>query len=306
MADKEIMIARRGKINMWAAGLSAAAHLILLGGFAAVRLGASAEPVETSLGAVSMQTVKRTIEQPLITPKPEVRPEIKPEIQTPSQPEPVVVPQEKPIIPVLPVVSEPSVPAKPVPEKAPEIFEAEFFGQDAVARTLCFVVDCSGSMYGRLELIERQLKDCIASLRETQSFYMILFMDGNTLLEMGDGKAIPATGFAKARAFAMIDHIRLKGQTNARQALERSMKIRDAIGRPVELIYFLTDGFDLQMDSSRAFCTDIAHMRRKLAPSVTINTIGLWVTMEDGQTLKKIAEITGGQYNSVQEVRDDL
>jgi hypothetical protein len=161
-------------------------------------------------------------------------------------------------------------------------------------------------MYGRMGLISEQLKDCIASLLETQSFYIIFFMDGNTLLEMGDGKAVPATGFAKARAFAMIDNIHLQGKTNARQALERSMKIRDAIGRPVELIYFLTDGFDLQMDSSQAFCTDIAQMRRKYAPSVTINTIGLWVTMEDGQTLGKIAEITGGQYHSVQEAREDL
>jgi hypothetical protein len=296
------MIARRGKINMWAAGLSAAAHLMLLGGFAAVRMGASAEPVATSLGAVSMQTVKRAIEQPLVTPKPQV----KPEIQTPSQPKPVVIPEAKPVSPVLPVVAEPSVSATPEPETAPETFEAEFFGQDTVARTLCFVVDCSGSMYGRLELIDRQLKDCIASLRETQSFDLILFMDGNTLLEMGDGKALPASGFAKSRAFSMIDHIRLKGQTNALQALQRAMKIRDAIGRPVELIYFMTDGFDLQMDSSQAFCTDIAHLRRKYAPAVTINTIGLWVSMEDSQTLQKIARMTGGQYISVQEVRDDL
>jgi uncharacterized protein YegL len=300
------MIARRGKINIWAAGFSAAAHLVLLGGFAAVRLGASAEPVSTSLGAVSMQTVKRTLSAPLVTPKPEVKPEIKPEIQTPSQSEPVVVPQEKPITPVLPVAAQPSIPAVPVPETAPETFDAEFFGQDAVARTLCFVVDCSGSMYGRLELIERQLKDCIASLRDTQSFDLILFMDGNTLLEMGDGKAVPASGFAKARAFAMIDNIRLKGQTNAGQAIERAMKIRDAIGRPVELIYFMTDGFDLQMDSSQAFCDEIAHTRRKFAPSVTINTIGLWVSMEDQRTLNKIAQITGGQYISVEGISDNL
>jgi hypothetical protein len=161
-------------------------------------------------------------------------------------------------------------------------------------------------MYGRLELIERQLKDCIASLRDTQSFDLIFFMDGNTLLELGEGKAVFASGFSKARAFAMIDNIHLEGQTNARQALERAMKIRDTTGRPVELIYFLTDGFDLQMDSSQAFCTEIALMRRKFAPAVTINTIGLWVSQEDQQTLQIIAHTTGGQYIPVQEVRDEL
>jgi uncharacterized protein YegL len=294
------MIARRGKINLWAAGLSAAAHLLLLGGFAAVRLGASADPAERSLGAVSMQTVKRAPSTPLVTPKPQVRPDI------PSLPvsEPVAVPEEKPAPAQIPPA--PRVAAQPVSEEPAETYEAEFFGQDAVARTLCFVVDCSGSMYGRLKLIERQLKDCIASLRETQSFYMIFFMDGDILLEMGDGKAVPATGFAKARAFAMIDNIHLKGQANAGQALERAMKIRDSIGRPVELIYFLTDGFDLQMDSSQVFCNDIRSMRRKYAPAVTINTIGLWVSPEDEQTLKQIAHTSGGQYIPVPEVRDEL
>jgi hypothetical protein len=304
------MIARRGKIDLWAAGLSAFAHLMLLGGFAAVRLGVSAQPVATSLGAVSMQTIQRNSEPPLITPKPEVRQEI----QTPPVPEPVVIPENKPVrteapaesLPVPQVEAAPPAPSPPVPEQAPETFEAEFFGQDTVARTLCFVVDCSGSMYGRLELIERQLKDCIASLRDTQSFYVIFFMDGDKLREIGDGRAIPASGFSKARAFAMIDNIRLEGQTNARQALERAMKIRDAYGRPVELIYFLTDSFDLQMDSSLAFCAELAKMRRKFAPAVTINTIGLWVSEEDQRTLQKIAEMTGGQCISVEEVRHDL
>jgi uncharacterized protein YegL len=286
-------------MNIWAAGLSVVAHLVLLGGFAAVRLGASTESVSTSLGAVSMQTVKRTVETPLVTPKPEV----KSVIPIPSQPEPVVVPEKKADPTEVPPVPQA---VEPVMESVPETFDAEFFGQDTVARTLCFVVDCSGSMYGRLELIERQLKDCIASLRDTQSFDLIFFMDGNTLLELGEGKAVFASGFSKARAFAMIDNIHLEGQTNARQALERAMKIRDTTGRPVELIYFLTDGFDLQMDSSQAFCTEIALMRRKFAPAVTINTIGLWVSQEDQQTLQIIAHTTGGQYIPVQEVRDEL
>ncbi len=301
------MIARRGKIHIWAAGLSAAVHVALLGGFAAVRLGSSSEPVASPLGAVSMRTVRQTVEQPLVTPKPE----IKPEVQMPPVPQPVEVPQPAPVksqslpAPQQPVV-QPPVSEPVIVDTPPETLEAEFFGQDAVARTICFVVDCSGSMYGRMGLITKQLKDCIASLYERQSFYMIFFMDGNKLYETGDGKAMPASGAAKARAFEMIDTIHLEGQTNAQQALERAMKIRDSIGRPVELIYFLTDGFDLRMDSSQMFCADIANLRHKHAPSVCINTIGLWVSAEDLKTLRTIAEMTGGQCISVQEVNDNL
>lgn len=311
------MIARRGKISVLAAGASAAVHLALLGGFASVRLGAPAES-HSVVGAVSIQAVRRPVEQPLITPKPEVKMESKPVAQqdkpTPmvSQSAPVVADESRPQPPVqIPQnTSTTSSTASSTTSSTASgmisgtvsgaVSEAGFFGQETAAQTVCFVVDCSGSMYGRLELIRRQLKDCIASLRDTQSFYLIFFMDGDKLLESGDGKAVPAAGYAKAQAFAMIDRIRLEGQTNARQALERAMKIRDARGRPMELIYFLTDGFDLQISSPGAFCRDIERIQSRYAPSVTINTIGLWASPEDQRMLERIAKMTGGQFVSVE------
>jgi Mg-chelatase subunit ChlD len=339
------MIARRGKISLLAAGLSAAVHLTLLGGLATVRSDSSAES-KTVLGAVSVQVVGRTIEQPLITPKPQVKMESKPVAQQSVLPASAIsqavsaIPQEKQPHPAEPLSERPSIVSKTIPETVSEAAssttpstdskivsgtvsqttssavsgmgggtggttggatttDAGFFGQETAARTVCFVVDCSGSMYGRRELIRRQLKNCIASLHDTQSFYLIFFMDGDKLLESGDGKALPATGDAKAGAFEMIDHIRLEGQTNARQALERAMKIRDGISRPVQLIYFLTDGFDLQISSPGAFCRNIGRIRDKYASSVTINTIGLWASAEDQRTLRKIAEMTGGQFMHV-------
>jgi Mg-chelatase subunit ChlD len=335
------MIARRGKISLLAAGLSAAVHLTLLGGLATVRSDSLAES-RTVLGAVSVQVVGRTVEQPLITPKPQVKMESKPVAQQSTLPASVIsqavsaIPQESQSHPAEPLLERPSIVSKTIPETVSQAAssttpstvskvvsgtvsqatssavsetgggtggatttDAGFFGQETAARTVCFVVDCSGSMYGRRELIRRQLKNCIASLHDTQSFYLIFFMDGDKLLESGDGKAVSATGDAKAGAFEMIDHIRLEGQTNARQALERAMKIRDVGGRPVQLIYFLTDGFDLQISSPGAFCRNIERIRDKYASSVTINTIGLWASTEDQRTLRKIAEMTGGQFMHV-------
>jgi hypothetical protein len=125
-------------------------------------------------------------------------------------------------------------------------------------------------------------------------------MDGDKLLENGDGKAVLASGYAKAKAFTMIDHIHLEGRTNARQALERAMKIRDGIGRPVQLIYFLTDGFDLEECSQQSFCRDIQRLRNRNASSTVIHTIGLWTQPQDEKILQTIAEATGGQFIHVE------
>jgi hypothetical protein len=300
------MIARRGKICLSAVGASVAIHLTLLGGFVSVHISAPAESKST-LGAVSVQTMERHIEEPLITPKPEVKTEeepvvqeVKPAEEIPQVVQPAVVEE----IPVQPQSQPVAVPVKetvPVsPAKTNVVSGAKFFGQETAAATVCFVVDCSGSMYGRRELIGRQLKECVASLRDTQSFYLIFFMDGDKLLENGDGKAVLASGYAKAKAFTMIDHIHLEGRTNARQALERAMKIRDGIGRPVQLIYFLTDGFDLEECSQQSFCRDIQRLRNRNASSTVIHTIGLWTQPQDEKILQTIAEATGGQFIHVE------
>ncbi|MBM4103619.1 MAG: hypothetical protein FJ263_06140 [Planctomycetes bacterium] len=302
------MIARRGKICLSAVGASVAVHLALLGGFVSVHISAPAESKPT-LGAVSVQTMERHIEEPLITPKPEVKTEDKPVVQEvkPTEEIPQVV--DPPVAEEIPVQPQPqSQPVvAPVKETVPvsstetaAVSGAEFFGQETAAATVCFVVDCSGSMYGRRELIGRQLKECIASLRDTQSFYLIFFMDGDKLLENGEGRAVLASGYAKAKAFTMIDHIHLEGRTNARQALERAMKIRDGIGRPVQLIYFLTDGFDLEECSQQSFCRDIQRLRNRNAPSTVIHTIGLWTQLQDEKILQTIAEATGGQFIHVE------
>ncbi len=279
------MTTRRPKISAVAAGGSAIAHVLLLGAFAAVSL----QPVETpdgTLGAVSVQQIQQIIEQPLITEKPEVKPPVpEPEPkQTPRQPEPIQLPVQTP------------PKTYPAPKTVSPRQEATFFGNKTAAQNICFVVDCSGSMYGRLGMIQRQLKSCIAALYDTQSFCVIFFMDGNTLLETGSGKLLPATGQAKSEAFTLIDNVHLGGQTNAIQALGRALQLRDSVGRAVQVIYFLTDGFDLSEPSGQPFDTQIQAMRKSYAPAAVIHTIGLWASEQDQQRLRQIAEMTGGTF----------
>jgi Mg-chelatase subunit ChlD len=279
------MTTRRPKISAVAAGGSAIAHVLLLGAFAAVSL----QPVETpdrTLGAVSVQQIQQIIEQPLITEKPEVKPPVpEPEPTQPSrQPEPIQPPVQTP------------PKAYPAPKTVSPRQEATFFGNKTAAQNICFVVDCSGSMYGRLGMIQRQLKSCIAALYDTQSFSVIFFMDGNTLLETGSGMLLPATGQAKSEAFTLIDSVHLGGQTNAIQALGRALQLRDSVGRGVQVIYFLTDGFDLSEPSGQPFDTQIQAMRKSYAPAAVIHTIGLWASEQDQQRLRQIAEMTGGTF----------
>ncbi len=291
----------KGKISLAAAGVSAGFHLALLGGFAMVRLS---QPVESAsaMGAVCVEQIREVLPQPLVTEKPQVQP-------MPETPQPVVAPSVSASKPAEPPKNESSAAPQMVYEHPDPVAgslgtsstsEMEFFGNRAVARSVCFVVDCSGSMYGRLGMIQRQLKDCIASLYDSQSFYLIFFMDGNTLLESGDGKLAAATGQAKSDAFTVIDCVRFGGQTNAVQALSRAMQLRDAGGKPIQLIYFLTDGFDLAENSAEPFYKILMAIRKKNAPKVAINTIGLWTSDADRQRLKLIAEMTGGTFLNIE------
>jgi hypothetical protein len=293
---------RRGKISLIAAGVSAGMHLAMLGGFAAVRLS---QPTEfaSAMGAVCVEQIREILPPPLVTEKPEVRP-------MPVMPEPAAVSPSPASVPV--PADLPKNPPSPKPQTVYEYSssnaspfenspsEMEFFGNRTAAKSVCFVVDCSGSMYGRLGMIQRQLKDCIASLYDTQSFYLIFFMDGDTLLENGGGKLAAATGQAKSEAFAMIDRAKLGGQTNAMYALKRAMQLRDAGGRAVQVIYFLTDGFDLAENPAEPFYKTLMDIQRKNAPKVAINTIGLWTSDADRQRLRLIAEMTGGTFLDIE------
>ncbi len=121
----------------------------------------------------------------------------------------------------------------------------EFFGHKTQARRLAFVVDCSGSMFGRMELVKSQLRQSIASLKPDQ-FFSVLFFSGNgQTVESGGGQLRRATASQKQKALAMVESVTPGGRTQALPALKRALELREPSRRQVEVIYFLTDGFDL-------------------------------------------------------------
>jgi len=176
--------------------------------------------------------------------------------------------------------------------------KVEFFGQETNRRKICDVVSCSGSMQGLFGRVRKQLKNSIGNLEPDQYFYIILFR-GDELLESGDGKLVRATAKTKSQAFDFIDKVRPGGKTNASGALERAMRMRGPSGQSAELIYFLTDGLDLEGADTARFGPLVESLRKRLAPTTKINTIGFWAQRADCEILQAVAKRNGGEFVNI-------
>ncbi len=78
------------------------------------------------------------------------------------------------------------------------------------------------------------------------------------------------------------------------------MQIRDYSGNTCGLIYFLSDGFDLTQAGTETFAQQVEKLRKRLAPSVIINTIGFWTQTGDREILENVAKQSGGEFVHVQ------
>ena len=292
-------LACKGKVRYWALGISVVVHTVALGVFTGVQLS---NPVggEFKDKSVSMRMVETVIEKPAVKPKPKVepiqrvRPKPEPKPQIKPEPKPLVVEKEEP-------VPEPVALVEPAPPAvAPVIHEVEFFGQKSIVQRICYVVDCSGSMYGQMYRVKDQLKQSILKLNPQQTFCVLFFMDGRQMLMTGSGRLESATIRSKSHALELIRKVKPAGSTDAVHALECAMRLRDTGGHYPEIIYFLTDGFDLDESGLQLFVETIGGLRKTFAPSAILHTIGFWPQNRDRQMLETLAQNTGGDYIEVE------
>jgi len=292
------------RLSVAAAVASVLAHVALLGGFGMVHWRRSAAGTGANVVVPSVVQIQRLMESTPLTPKPEMRPLFSSHRTIPLGRKALDIPGAGKIelsAPVDPTAWLGADDASVGSPSAAEPTGVSFFGQTTAVRKICYVVDCTGSMHGRFGLVRRQLIDSIRRLEPDQFFYIIFFLDGNRLLETGGGRMVRATPSAKAQAEAFINAARPSGPTNAVQALLRAMDIRDALNRPPQLIYFLTDGFDLDESVGAAdFAAQIEQQRRRRAPQTPIHTIGFWTEAGDVAILKRLAEASGGRFTGVQ------
>jgi hypothetical protein len=282
--------------GVWAWVISLGLHGILLGGFAVVRVPTAVREVPEGRGAVvSLEVVSRVIGTEPITPKPTLRPILSesPRADLSASPMPQV-PTDLPGSPQNGVFSEeltgPSV---------------DFFGGPLAAGRICFVTDCSGSMFGRMGLVRDQLRQAIENLAPNQFFSVLFFREGQTLLESGSGSLVRAGAASKRKAIDLVESIRPGGATAALPALRRAMELQTPGGQKAELIYFLTDGFDLDEAGAVRFLREVLGMRKKLAPYSVIHTIGFWTEPEDRRILETLAAQTGGIFIPVESKEEE-
>lgn len=290
------LAAGRGRVRYWALVISVAVHAVALAVFTGLKLSARQADAAPTRSGLSMQMIEKAVESPTPKPKPKIKP-----IETRVEPE---TPQPKPLVaddvPMPEPQREMAEPVEPSPAfTEPAAHAVEFFGQKSMVQRICYVVDCSGSMYGQMYRVKEQLKESILKLNSQQAFTVLFFTEGRQIFMTGEGKLQAASVLAKSEALALIQRIRPSGSTDAAHAMDRAMQLRDAGGRAPEVIYFLTDGFDFDADGALEFVEKIETRRKMLAPGVVLHTIGFWPQENDRKMLDVLAAVTGGEFVEV-------
>jgi len=282
-------------VRVGALSLSVAVHLAALTVLGSVHFRRDAEMSAEAVSAdISVHVVERILEAP---PAPKPKPRIEP------TPAPTVArPLPKPAEPAPPAPPAPKQePAQPVVSK-PDSRPADtvfFSGTTVAAKRVCYVVDGSGSMFGLMYLVREQLRESILKLSAEQSFNVVFFMETGQLLQAFEGTLEKASPSAKAEALNLLGRIRPGGQTIAEDALGAAMRMSDKSGRRAEVLYFVTDGFDLMDGDGQAFIRRIDALRQSVSPGTVVHTIGIYPEARDSGILARLAQVCGGRYIEV-------
>ena len=318
MGNQGVVKKGRG-VKFYALAVSVCVHAVALSIFAAVKITQSAPvPLQTT-AVVSISQAAALAERTAVTPKPKINPVDKGRPIDAASLDNARDRQGRAIVKATGSGQSVSVhPALDIPkqeyrQQVEEIRQpirsevsvaasggilaenTEFFGSVAQGRRICYVVDCSGSMQGLWQQVQKGLCKSIEQLQPDQYFCVIVF-GGGSILESSGGKMVRATEQAKKDAYNFIGSIQPRGATNAVAALEYAIKIRDRTGVGPSLIYFLTDGFELSEQDNSRFAHQVATMLRSFAPKAQINTIGFWPAEQDRKLLETIAKDSGGEF----------
>lgn len=292
---------RRGSVTLWAWVVSIAVHLIVLTALGFVKFsGSKTQEKQRPAPTAKVNQIKKLIETAPVMAKPKVKKPAKDGFTRRTDrllPVNQIFDIAKPNSQDQPNLAKPSVSTSELSLASSAILPEgiEFFGSFTEQRKICYLVDCSGSMQGVFGRVRRKLKDSIANLQPDHYFY-IIFFGADKLFELGKGHLVRATDNAKSAAYNFIDSVEPAGQTNAMEALERAVQIRDSKAQSSSIIYFLTDGFELTSRDEQRFSQKVARLLARFAPRTRINTIGFWPQSDDRKMLETIARQSGGEF----------
>ena len=286
---------RHIKIGTWS--VSVCLHLVAIVIFSRMALSQSPKSMVISRRVeTKISRIKEIIETPPVTLLPKINvPSQKytsfklnlPTNLTDFQPKPATKPES-----LATLASAAALPTESIDSSV------EFFGSKSYDRKICYVVDASGSMQGFFSNVRENLKQSIQNLRPDQ-FFHIIFFTSDTLIRFDGNQLLRARPSTKTAAYSFIDAVTPAGTTNALDALTAAMRLRDSFDKSAEIIYFLTDGFELTTRQSSQFLYKLLEFRKNLAPQIKINTIGFWTQPQDRKLLSKIAGQTGGTFTRI-------
>ncbi|NIA16979.1 MAG: VWA domain-containing protein [Planctomycetes bacterium] len=291
---------RKRHIKTGAWTISVCLHLIAIVIFSRMVLSQSTKSIVIPRRVeAKISRIKEIIDNPPVTPLPKINalarkkgsfePEVATNLTT-FEPKPAANPET--LATLASAGSAAALPSKSIGSSV------EFFGSRSYNRKICYVVDASGSMQGFFGNVRENLKQSIQNLQPDQ-FFHIIFFTSKTLIRFEGSRLIRARASTKAAAYRFIDTVTPAGTTNALDALAGAMRLRDSFGKSPEIIYFLTDGFELTTRQSSRFLDKLLELRNNLAPRIKINTIGFWTQPEDYELLSKIARRTGGTFTRI-------
>lgn len=171
--------------------------------------------------------------------------------------------------------------------------KVSFFDSTAYARKVCYVVDCSGSMKGIFSGVQKKLEQSVRELRQDQFFEIIFFNENVT--GFSSGNLARASEETKRKAIRFVGIMKPSGVTNALDALKQALRVRDAGGEPVRVIYFLTDGFELSGEEAETFNRAVDILLERTTRDIRINVIAFYPQHGDKAILARIARKTGGE-----------
>ncbi len=163
-------------------------------------------------------------------------------------------------------------------------------------RKICYLVDCSGSMKPVANAVKSQLTEVIANMEQDEFFSIIMF-SGNEFLQWPTGRKLArASTPNKKKAKGFIAKIQMQGKTDVIAAFKQAIKVTSYDGEKVDLICFLTDGFELSGKKRAKVAQQIINLMNNFATGIKINTIGFWSAEKDSEMLENIAGETGGKF----------
>ncbi len=175
-------------------------------------------------------------------------------------------------------------------------------GGGGSARTICYVVDASGSLLDALPFVINELKDSIRKLDGSKQRFTIIFFQRDTAIEVPPRGLTPATDENVRKVADWIsleaNNIVPRGSSNPVKAITLALSYRP------DLIYILSDNITgkgrYAIDQKELLGTIDNTKRTRGASRTKINTIQFLYPDPLG-TLKMIADRNGGVYKFVDE-----